>query len=210
MNWVELFQDAGLSEREARSVEILSSSRELKASELAKKLGTNRLDAYNSLSRLTEIGLVNVTADRPMRFSCSSLPVLVKRLLKDQRERIDRTSQSFEKLMSGAKPDYAEEEETTSDETNARFAVLKGREHIHKKIANFADEAEERLILLLGRFGILHLCRSSGLEEVNSAAKTKSPSFSLSSSSTKITTLPFFRSSIISSVVFISIMISLK
>ncbi|MEZ8032384.1 MAG: helix-turn-helix domain-containing protein [Candidatus Poseidoniaceae archaeon] len=171
MNWAELFQDAGLSEREARSVEILSSSKELKASELAKKLGTNRLDAYNSLSRLTEIGLVNVTADRPMRFSCSSLPVLFKRLIKDQRERIDRTSQSFEKLMSGAKPDYEKEEQTNSDETNARFAVLKGREHIHKKIANFADEAEERLILLLGRFGILHLCRSSGLEEVNSAAQ---------------------------------------
>jgi len=171
MNWAELFQDAGLSEREARSVEILSSSKELKASELAKKIGTNRLDAYNSLSRLTEIGLVNVTADRPMRFSCPSLPVLFKRLIKDQRERIDRTSESFEKLMSGVKSDYENEEESTSDETNARFAVLKGREHIHKKIANFADEAEERLVLLLGRFGILHLCRSSGLEEVNSAAQ---------------------------------------
>ena len=171
MNWAELFQDAGLSEREARSVEILSSSKELKASELAKKLGTNRLDAYNSLSRLTEIGLVSVTADRPMRFSCSSLPVLFKRLIKDQRERIDRTSQSFEKLMSGEKPDYEKGEQSNSDETNARFAVLKGREHIHKKIANFADEAEERLTLLLGRFGILHLCRSSGLEEVNSAAQ---------------------------------------
>jgi len=106
-----------------------------------------------------------------MRFSCSSLPVLFKRLIKDQRERIDRTSQSFEKLMSGAKPDYEKGEQSNSDETNARFAVLKGREHIHKKIANFADEAEERLTLLLGRFGILHLCRSSGLEEVNSAAQ---------------------------------------
>ena len=64
MNWFELFEDAGLSEREARSLVILSSSKELKASELAKELGTNRLDAYNSLSRLTEIGLVSVTADR--------------------------------------------------------------------------------------------------------------------------------------------------
>ena len=142
MNWTELFQDAGLSEREARSVVILSTSKELKASELAKELGTNRLDAYNSLSRLTEIGLVSVTADRPMRFSCSSLPVLFKRLIKDQRERIDRTSQSFEKLMSGAKSDYDEESKETSDDTNAKFAVLKGREHIHKKIASFADEAE--------------------------------------------------------------------
>jgi sugar-specific transcriptional regulator TrmB len=170
MNWIELFQDAGLSEREARSVVILSTSKELKASELAKQLGTNRLDAYNSLSRLTEIGLVSVTADRPMRFSCSSLPVLFKRLIKDQRERIDRTSQAFDKLMSGANPDF-EESDAAAMETNARFAVLKGREHIHKKIADFSEQAEERLTLLLGRFGILHLCRSSGLDEVNSAAK---------------------------------------
>ena len=88
MDWTELFEEAGLSDREAKSLVILSSSKELKASDLAKKLGTNRLDAYNSLSRLTQIGLVNVTADRPMKFSCSSLPVLFKRLIKDQKSRI--------------------------------------------------------------------------------------------------------------------------
>ena len=60
MDWTELFEEAGLSDREAKSLVILSSSKELKASDLAKKLGTNRLDAYNSLSRLTQIGLVNV------------------------------------------------------------------------------------------------------------------------------------------------------
>jgi sugar-specific transcriptional regulator TrmB len=69
MDWVELFEEAGLTDREAKSLVLLSSSKELKASDLAKKLGTNRLDAYNSLSRLTQIGLVNVTADRPMKFS---------------------------------------------------------------------------------------------------------------------------------------------
>ena len=48
MDWVELFEEAGLTDREARSLVLLSSSKELKASDLAKKLGTNRLDAYNS------------------------------------------------------------------------------------------------------------------------------------------------------------------
>ena len=47
MDWVELFEEAGLTDREARSLVLLSSSKELKASDLAKKLGTNRLDAYN-------------------------------------------------------------------------------------------------------------------------------------------------------------------
>ena len=67
INWTGLnySEEAGLTEREAKSLVLLSSSKELKASDLAKKLGTNRLDAYNSLSRLTQIGLVNVTADRP-------------------------------------------------------------------------------------------------------------------------------------------------
>ena len=41
MDWVELFEEAGLTDREARSLVLLSSSKELKASDLAKKLGTN-------------------------------------------------------------------------------------------------------------------------------------------------------------------------
>ena len=39
MDWVELFEEAGLTDREARSLVLLSSSKELKASDLAKKVG---------------------------------------------------------------------------------------------------------------------------------------------------------------------------
>tara|TARA_B100000965_G_scaffold156772_1_gene130635 strand:- start:430 stop:1812 length:1383 start_codon:yes stop_codon:yes gene_type:complete len=170
VDWVELFEEAGLTDREARSLVLLSSSKELKASDLAKKLGTNRLDAYNSLSRLTQIGLVNVTADRPMRFSCSSLPVLFKKLIKDQKSRIDRTTKAFENIMSGASDDALESDNSNVD-SSAKFAVLKGREHIQKRIGELANEAEGQLILFLGRYGILHLCRSPSIEEINSAAE---------------------------------------
>jgi len=67
--WQELLLESGLTEREVRSIMILGSSKKMKASELAKELNTTRLDAYNSLSRLQEIGIVTVTADRPMLFS---------------------------------------------------------------------------------------------------------------------------------------------
>ena len=170
MDWAELFEEAGLTDREARSLVLLSSSKELKASDLAKKLGTNRLDAYNSLSRLTQIGLVNVTADRPMRFSCSSLPVLFKKLIKDQKSRIDRTTKAFENIMSGASDD-ALESDNSNEDSSAKFAVLKGREHIQKRIGELANEAEGQLILFLGRYGILHLCRSPSVDEINSAAE---------------------------------------
>ena len=170
MDWVELFEEAGLTDREARSLVLLSSSKELKASDLAKKLGTNRLDAYNSLSRLTQIGLVNVTADRPMKFSCSSLPVLFKKLIKDQKSRIDRTTKAFESIMSGATEDALEADNARED-TSAKFAVLKGRDHIQKKIGELANEAEGQVVLFLGRYGILHLCRSPSIDEINSAAE---------------------------------------
>ena len=170
MDWVELFEEAGLTDREARSLVLLSSSKELKASDLAKKLGTNRLDAYNSLSRLTQIGLVNVTADRPMKFSCSSLPVLFKKLIKDQKSRIDRTTKAFENIMSGA-TDEALENDSQQGDANAKFAVLKGRDHVQKKIGELSNEADGQLVLFLGRYGILHMCRSPSIDEVNSAAE---------------------------------------
>ena len=169
MDWVELSEEAGLTEREAKSLVLLSSSKELKASDLAKKLGTNRLDAYNSLSRLTQIGLVNVTADRPMKFSCSTLPVLFKKLIKDQKARIDRTTKAFDAIMSGAS-DEALEKDNDDQESSAKFAVLKGRDHIQKKIGELANDADGEIILFLGRYGILHLCRSPSIDEVNSAA----------------------------------------
>ena len=169
MDWVELFEEAGLTEREAKSLVLLSSSKELKASDLAKKLGTNRLDAYNSLSRLTQIGLVNVTADRPMKFSCSTLPVLFRKLIKDQKARIDRTTKAFDAIMSGAS-DEALEKDNEDQESSAKFAVLKGRDHIQKKIGELANDADGEIILFLGRYGILHLCRSPSIDEVNSAA----------------------------------------
>jgi len=64
--WDELLLEAGLNEREVRSIMILGSRPKMKASELAKELNTTRLDAYNSLSRLQEMGIVTATADRPM------------------------------------------------------------------------------------------------------------------------------------------------
>ena len=170
MDWVELFEEAGLTDREAKSLVLLSSSKELKASDLAKKLGTNRLDAYNSLSRLTQIGLVNVTADRPMKFSCSSLPVLFKKLIKNQKSRIDRTTKAFEKIMSGATDDALENEAQEGD-SSAKFAVLKGRDHIQKRIGELSNEADGQLVLFLGKYGILHMCRSPSIDEVNSAAE---------------------------------------
>jgi len=105
-----------------------------------------------------------------MKFSCSSLPVLFKKLIKDQKSRIDKTTKAFESIMSGASVD-ALEAENNQEESSAKFAVLKGRDHIQKRIGELANQADGQLVLFLGRYGILHLCRSPSIDEINSAAE---------------------------------------
>ena len=61
--WNELLLEAGLTEREVRSIMVLGSNPKMKASELAKELDTTRLDAYNSLSRLQEMGIVTAVEE---------------------------------------------------------------------------------------------------------------------------------------------------
>ncbi len=104
MSWIQILSDAGLSEREANAVITLSRSPNMKASELAKELGTTRLDAYNSLERLQQIGLVTSTADRPMRFSSPSITDVVKHLVEIRREQLSRIEEGFKEMDSGEKP----------------------------------------------------------------------------------------------------------
>jgi sugar-specific transcriptional regulator TrmB/predicted hydrocarbon binding protein len=170
MSWQKVLQDAGLTEREADSVLILSASSQMRASELAKELGTTRLDAYNSLSRLQEIGVVTVSAERPMKFSCNSVDAIVQQLIEMQKQNLKRTEEGFAELQSGKS--VSNDKSSSNDVViGPRFAVLKERTNIFSRVGKMADEANEQLFLLLGQFGILHLCRSDAIAEVNAAAQ---------------------------------------
>ena len=171
MSWVQVLQDAGLSQREADSVLILSATKQMRASELAKELGTTRLDAYNSLSRLQEMGIVSVTAERPMKFSCDKIDKIVKRLIEMQKQALKRTESGLADLQSGKKEISSVSSSDNDGISGPKFAVLKERSNIFSRIKSMAENSEEHLTLLLGQFGILHLCRSEALAEVNAASK---------------------------------------
>ncbi len=170
MNWTTLLIDAGLSKREAEAVILLSKKPNLKASELAKELGTTGLGAYNSLERLQSTGLVTVTVDRPMKFSTPSLKNVLEHLINIRKEQLIKIEQGFEDIKAGINQ-YTQEETDEFSEIEPKFAVLKERVHIFTKIEKMALESKHSLLLSLGRFGILHLCRSTALKEVNKAAQ---------------------------------------
>ena len=170
MNWNTLLIDAGLSERETEAVIALSAKPNLKASELAKELGTTRLDAYNSLERLQSSGLVTVTVDRPMKFSSPPLKNVLEHLINIRKEQLKKIEQGYKDIKEGKTQDIVEEINLDL-EIEPKFAVLKERVHIFSKMEKMAMESEHSLILTLGKFGILHLCRSTALAEVNKAAQ---------------------------------------
>ena len=169
MSWDELLAETGLTEREVRSVMALSEKSKQRASDLAKSLGTTRLDAYNSLSRLQEMGIVTATADRPMRFSSMRVDQAVSHIIEMRSTQLDRLKSGFEEVSKNIK---VSEKDNISQQNidEPRFAVLKERVHIYRKLEQMAESCEEQMVLLLGRYGILHLCRSPALAAVNAAA----------------------------------------
>ncbi len=171
MSWKQVLVDSGLSEREADTIILLSSQDGVKASELAKEIGTTRLDAYNSLSRLQEMGIVMATAQKPMIFSCETIDVVVGKLIDMQKTRLKITEEGLADLQRDRGLSESENLPSKPITQEPRFGVLKDRVHIFKRIKSMASEAEDRMFLLLGRYGILHLCRSDALSEVNSAAQ---------------------------------------
>ena len=70
----------------------------MKASELAKELGTTRLDAYNSLSRLQEMGIVTVTADRPMRFSSMNVHQAIEHIIGMRKQQLNRLVEGYDEI----------------------------------------------------------------------------------------------------------------
>ena len=77
----------------------------MKASELAKELGTTRLDAYNSLSRLQEMGIVTVTADRPMRFSSMNVRQAIEHIIGMRKQRLNRLVEGYDEISKDIKKD---------------------------------------------------------------------------------------------------------
>ena len=53
---------------------------------------------------------------------------------------------------------------------NPKFTILKERVHILNRLSKMAEESQSDFVLILGRFGILPLCRSDSLASVNDAA----------------------------------------
>lgn len=169
MDWNPILSDSGLSEREIAVIHALSGSTSMRASQVAKQLGTTRLEAYKSLEELQDIGIVSVIADRPMKFSCPRIDKVVEHLIEIRRGQLSRIERSYSEIQTSVENSNYEYEEVADDE-NPKFTILKQRVRILNRLEKMAESSEIDLVLILGRFGILPLFRSATISSINDAA----------------------------------------
>ena len=170
MDWNQILSDSGLSEREVSVVNVLAGKPSMKASEVAKELGVTRLDAYKALEDLQEKGMVSVIADRPMRFTCPRIDQAVEQLIEIRRRQLNRIESSFEEIKSSVESSNFEFQEVEAED-NPKFTILKERVRILGRLEKMGNDSKSDLVMILGRFGILPLCRNATINSINDAAK---------------------------------------
>ena len=171
LEWKELLMTAGLDEKEADIVCMLNQTQNRKASYLAKELKLSRLDVYNTLSKLQEKGIVSATAERPMKFNSKTVHEAANYLMDLKEKQIYLIKKGLKNLGSKKSTSIKKSHDSANNIISPKFGVIKGRNHIFSKIESMIESAQEKVFLSLGRFGILHLTKSTAIESLNLAAK---------------------------------------
>lgn len=157
--------EGGLEEKYARIILGLCGKPPLKASDIGKIVSISRMDAYNSLRKLQEMGLVLATLDKPMRFTGIPVADVFKQMIKREEANVRRLKQHLDELSISSPIIHS----GLYKPNEALFTVIKDRHNIFATIENMLQEAEDNVWMLLSKWGILHLMRSGILESLEDA-----------------------------------------
>ena len=169
LDLAERLVDSGLDSKEARVILTLSTGSPLKASEIGTLVGITRMDAYNTLRRLQDSGLVMATVDKPMRFTGLSIEDVFQHLIHREEHELRRLKAHLDEYSEESGGSSSIQSRPTQKE--ATFSVIKERSHIHAAMERLIEDAERDIWLLLGRWGILHLVKTGALTAANDAAR---------------------------------------
>ena len=158
--------EGGLDEKFARIILALVGQPPLKASEIGKLVSISRMDAYNSLKKLNEMGLVLATFDKPMRFSGLQISDVFKQLIKREEASVRRLQQHLSEINDNSVIINSNLYKQTQEPL---FSVIKDRHSIYGTIENVVEESESIVWMMLSKWGILHLMRSGIIDTVNEA-----------------------------------------
>ena len=160
-NLIEKLVEAGLEEKQALLLIDLATQPPAKASEIGKRLGLSRMDAYNSLKKLQEKGLIKATLDKPIRFFGMTINEVFQQIIRTKEMDLRRLNENLESLTQSNNLPIISNAHNADEDS---FSVLKDRHAILATVESMIAESEKHVWLLLGRWGILHLLRSGAMD----------------------------------------------
>ena len=164
---IDRLVDSGLEQKEARVLVTLAASEPLKASEIGRQVGITRMDAYNTLRRLQDRGLVMATVDKPMRFTSLPISEVFQNFIFEEEAELRRLKAHLSELEQGVGLNQALMDLPLDEPT---FTVVKERTYIQAAMERLIQDSESHVWLLLGRWGIMHLVKTGALATVNEAS----------------------------------------
>lgn len=138
---LELLAQHGVPPKGARVYLAASRTGPQTASELGRLAAVSRVEAYRLIKQLEADGLLEATGGRPKRFAALPPDALLDRWIRHASDHVRRLEQGRSKILS----DW-EEARTEFDERDPRkFAVLEGRETIHRFLVRRLGTAERKV-----------------------------------------------------------------
>ena len=119
------------------------------------------MDAYNSLKRLQEKGLIKATLDKPIRFFGMTVNEVFKQIIRTKEMDLRRLNENLESLTKSTNFPIISDVSIAAEDS---FSVLKDRHAILATVESMIAESEKHVWLLLGRWGIHHLLRSGAMD----------------------------------------------
>lgn len=113
------------------------------ASELARIAAVNRVEAYRLIKQLASEGLLDATGGRPQRFAALSPDDLLDRWIHRASDRLRTLEAGREKILA----DWEERRIDFDDHDPRKFAVLEGRETIHRFLLKRIGTAERQVLV---------------------------------------------------------------
>ena len=158
--------ECGLDEKHATIVMDLATHPPSKASEVAKRIGISRMDAYNTLRKMQDMGLTKATLDKPMRFLGIKIEEVFDLLIQKSEMDLRRMQEHLHEMKEGSHLALLSHQ---SSVTEPNFTVLKDRHAIMANLQTMLSEAENSVWMLLGNWGIFHLRRSGAFDALMDA-----------------------------------------
>jgi sugar-specific transcriptional regulator TrmB len=162
---LEHLQEFGLDAKEAKVYLTLIALGPSKATSVAAQAGLARVDAYRTLTRLMERGIVQATLHRPMKFVAASLDQALEALVAMHRSVANRLEKKKEELASVWMKTQTRPVEGEAE----RFTVLKGRSQFFISLRALLSRATRTVSLNTTRNGLIRLYNATIDEDFEKA-----------------------------------------